>query len=162
MVYPATEKHLQKYLRQEVHLIRETWEDYKNITLPFIQSQSFSIQVWHCCFSRVSGAPCPSAGVESLKRCFRPDAVTLPLTNVASSVCSGTGVDLDGEKREQDSQIVSFFIAVLVLVLHSCQRLHLQELLWASCTAFVAHWSPILLAKPELTMCLEVNGLFKA
>lgn len=44
VVYPATEKHLQKYLRQEAHLIRETWEDYKNITLPFIQSQSFSIQ----------------------------------------------------------------------------------------------------------------------
>ncbi|KAM6045084.1 LOW QUALITY PROTEIN: m7GpppX diphosphatase [Theristicus caerulescens] len=44
VVYPATEKHLQKYLRQEVHLVRETWEDYKNITLPFIQSQSFSIQ----------------------------------------------------------------------------------------------------------------------
>uniref|UniRef100_A0A8C8BNM1 m7GpppX diphosphatase n=1 Tax=Otus sunia TaxID=257818 RepID=A0A8C8BNM1_9STRI len=44
VVYPATEKHLQKYLRQEVRLIRETWEDYKNITLPFIQSQSFSIQ----------------------------------------------------------------------------------------------------------------------
>ncbi|KAM6234774.1 m7GpppX diphosphatase [Spheniscus humboldti] len=44
VVYPATEKHLQKYLHQEVHLIRETWEDYKNITLPFIQSQSFSVQ----------------------------------------------------------------------------------------------------------------------
>ncbi|XP_005142812.2 m7GpppX diphosphatase [Melopsittacus undulatus] len=44
VVYPATEKHLQKYLRQEVHLICETWEDYKNITLPYIQSQSFSIQ----------------------------------------------------------------------------------------------------------------------
>ncbi|XP_061331996.1 m7GpppX diphosphatase [Pezoporus flaviventris] len=44
VVYPATEKHLQKYLRQEVHLVHETWEDYKNITLPYIQSQSFSIQ----------------------------------------------------------------------------------------------------------------------
>ncbi|XP_066495609.1 m7GpppX diphosphatase isoform X2 [Tiliqua scincoides] len=44
VVYPATEKHLQKYLRQEVYLIQETAEDYKNITLPFIQSQSFSIQ----------------------------------------------------------------------------------------------------------------------
>ncbi|KAJ7305051.1 hypothetical protein JRQ81_010845 [Phrynocephalus forsythii] len=44
VVYPATEKHLQKYLRQEVYLIHETGEDYKNITLPFIQSQSFSIQ----------------------------------------------------------------------------------------------------------------------
>ncbi|XP_075029195.1 m7GpppX diphosphatase isoform X2 [Calonectris borealis] len=45
VVHPATEKHLQKYLRQEAHLIRETWEDYKNITLPFIQSQSFSVQL---------------------------------------------------------------------------------------------------------------------
>uniref|UniRef100_A0A8B9Q9R4 m7GpppX diphosphatase n=1 Tax=Apteryx owenii TaxID=8824 RepID=A0A8B9Q9R4_APTOW len=44
VVYPATEKHLRKYLRQEVHLVRETWEDYRNITLPFIQSQSFSLQ----------------------------------------------------------------------------------------------------------------------
>ncbi|XP_062995553.1 m7GpppX diphosphatase [Elgaria multicarinata webbii] len=44
VVYPATEKHLQKYLRREVYLIQETGEDYKNITLPFIQSQSFSIQ----------------------------------------------------------------------------------------------------------------------
>ncbi|KFP88671.1 m7GpppX diphosphatase, partial [Apaloderma vittatum] len=44
VVYPATEKHLQKYLRQEVHLIRETREDYENVTLPFIQSQSFSVQ----------------------------------------------------------------------------------------------------------------------
>lgn len=66
-MYPATEKHLQKYLRQEVHLVRETWEDYKNITLPFIQSQSFSIQVWALLLLRGSGAACPSAGVESLQ-----------------------------------------------------------------------------------------------
>nr|XP_028563629.1 m7GpppX diphosphatase isoform X3 [Podarcis muralis] len=44
VVYPATEKHLQKYLRQELSLIQETGEDYKKITLPFIESQSFSIQ----------------------------------------------------------------------------------------------------------------------
>ncbi|XP_008945765.1 PREDICTED: m7GpppX diphosphatase, partial [Merops nubicus] len=44
VVYPATEKHLQKYLRQDVHLIQETWEDYRDITLPFLQSQSFSLQ----------------------------------------------------------------------------------------------------------------------
>ncbi|KFP04501.1 m7GpppX diphosphatase, partial [Calypte anna] len=44
VVYPATEKHLQKYLRQEIHLVRETWEDYRDITLPFIQAQSFSTQ----------------------------------------------------------------------------------------------------------------------
>ncbi|XP_001372367.1 m7GpppX diphosphatase isoform X1 [Monodelphis domestica] len=44
VVYPATEKHLQKYLRQDLHLIRETGEDYKNITLPYLDSQSLSIQ----------------------------------------------------------------------------------------------------------------------
>ncbi|KAM6432129.1 m7GpppX diphosphatase [Liasis olivaceus] len=44
VVYPATEKHLQKYLCQAVYVIQETGEDYKNITLPFIESQSFSIQ----------------------------------------------------------------------------------------------------------------------
>ncbi|XP_007495164.1 m7GpppX diphosphatase isoform X2 [Monodelphis domestica] len=45
VVYPATEKHLQKYLRQDLHLIRETGEDYKNITLPYLDSQSLSIQL---------------------------------------------------------------------------------------------------------------------
>nr|XP_056716278.1 m7GpppX diphosphatase [Euleptes europaea] len=44
VVYPATEKHLQKYLRREVYLIQETGADYDTITLPFIESQSFSIQ----------------------------------------------------------------------------------------------------------------------
>lgn len=45
VVYPATEKHLQKYLRQDLHLVRETGSDYKNITLPHLESQSLSIQV---------------------------------------------------------------------------------------------------------------------
>ncbi|XP_007945423.1 m7GpppX diphosphatase [Orycteropus afer afer] len=44
VVYPATEKHLQKYLRQDLRLIRETGDDYKNITLPHLESQSLSIQ----------------------------------------------------------------------------------------------------------------------
>jgi m7GpppX diphosphatase len=44
VVYPATERHLQKYLRQDLHLIRETGDDYKNITLPHLESQSLSIQ----------------------------------------------------------------------------------------------------------------------
>ncbi|KAM3922129.1 m7GpppX diphosphatase [Leptodactylus fuscus] len=44
IIRPATEKHIKKYLRQELYLIQETGEDYKNITLPFIESQSFSIQ----------------------------------------------------------------------------------------------------------------------
>ncbi|XP_016059934.1 PREDICTED: m7GpppX diphosphatase isoform X1 [Miniopterus natalensis] len=44
VVYPATEKHLQKYLRQDLHLVRETGGDYKNVTLPYLESQSLSIQ----------------------------------------------------------------------------------------------------------------------
>ncbi|XP_064424821.1 m7GpppX diphosphatase isoform X3 [Latimeria chalumnae] len=44
VIYPATEKHIRKYLRQELYLIQESGEDYKNITLPYIESQSFSIQ----------------------------------------------------------------------------------------------------------------------
>ncbi|KAI1903360.1 hypothetical protein AGOR_G00026390 [Albula goreensis] len=44
VVCPATEKHVKKYLRQETFLVEETGEDYRSITLPFIQSQSFSIQ----------------------------------------------------------------------------------------------------------------------
>ncbi|XP_036209251.1 CMP-N-acetylneuraminate-beta-galactosamide-alpha-2,3-sialyltransferase 4 isoform X8 [Myotis myotis] len=44
VVYPATEKHLQKYLRQDLHLVRETGGDYKNVTLPHLESQSLSIQ----------------------------------------------------------------------------------------------------------------------
>ncbi|XP_068834795.1 m7GpppX diphosphatase isoform X1 [Capricornis sumatraensis] len=44
VVYPATEKHLQKYLRQDLHLVRETGSDYRNVTLPHLESQSLSIQ----------------------------------------------------------------------------------------------------------------------
>ncbi|KAM5311261.1 m7GpppX diphosphatase isoform 4-T4 [Glossophaga mutica] len=44
VVYPATEKHLQKYLRQDLHLVRETGSDYKNVTSPYLESQSLSIQ----------------------------------------------------------------------------------------------------------------------
>ncbi|XP_029429083.1 m7GpppX diphosphatase isoform X2 [Rhinatrema bivittatum] len=44
IVYPATEKHIKKYQSQDVYLIQETGEDYRSITLPFLQSQSFSIQ----------------------------------------------------------------------------------------------------------------------
>lgn len=44
VVYPVTEKHLQKYLRQDLRLVRETGGDHKNITLPHLASQSLSIQ----------------------------------------------------------------------------------------------------------------------
>lgn len=45
MVYPATEAHLAKYSQQTCHMIHETPEDYATITKPFIDSQSFDIQV---------------------------------------------------------------------------------------------------------------------
>ncbi|KAM5246240.1 m7GpppX diphosphatase [Ctenodactylus gundi] len=44
VVYPATEKHLQKYVRQDLRLIRETGDEHRNITLPYLVSQSLSIQ----------------------------------------------------------------------------------------------------------------------
>ncbi|XP_063292677.1 m7GpppX diphosphatase [Pelobates fuscus] len=44
VICPATEKHIKKYLHQDLYLIHETGEDYKTITLPFIEAQSFSIQ----------------------------------------------------------------------------------------------------------------------
>ncbi|XP_074177317.1 m7GpppX diphosphatase isoform X3 [Rhinolophus sinicus] len=45
VVYPVTEKHLQKYLRQDLRLVRETGADHRNITLPYLVSQSLSIQL---------------------------------------------------------------------------------------------------------------------
>ncbi|XP_026212995.1 m7GpppX diphosphatase-like [Anabas testudineus] len=47
VVCPATEKHVNKYQRQESFLVEETWEDYQTITLPYIQVQSFSVQWVH-------------------------------------------------------------------------------------------------------------------
>ncbi|XP_034399180.1 m7GpppX diphosphatase [Cyclopterus lumpus] len=47
VVCPATEKHIKKYQRQESSLVEETGEDYKSITLPYIQKQSFSVQWVH-------------------------------------------------------------------------------------------------------------------
>ncbi|XP_078387130.1 m7GpppX diphosphatase [Cetorhinus maximus] len=44
VVYPATEKHIKKYLKQEMYLINETAGDYKTITSPYLQSQAFSVQ----------------------------------------------------------------------------------------------------------------------
>ncbi|KAM8733767.1 m7GpppX diphosphatase [Acanthopagrus schlegelii] len=44
VVCPATEKHVKKYQRQESSLVEETGEDYRSITLPYIQKQSFSVQ----------------------------------------------------------------------------------------------------------------------
>ncbi|KAM9741687.1 m7GpppX diphosphatase [Menidia menidia] len=44
VVYPATEKHIKRHQRQESFLVEETGEDYRSITLPYIEKQSFSLQ----------------------------------------------------------------------------------------------------------------------
>ncbi|XP_076135907.1 m7GpppX diphosphatase [Alosa pseudoharengus] len=44
VICPATQKHVKKYQVQETFLVEETEEDYRSITLPYIQSQSFSVQ----------------------------------------------------------------------------------------------------------------------
>lgn len=45
MIYPATDRHIMKYTKQAVHVIEETATDYASITLPYIESESFSMQV---------------------------------------------------------------------------------------------------------------------
>lgn len=44
LIYPASEKHLEKFQSHQVMLIRETAQDYFHITLPHIQSTAFSPQ----------------------------------------------------------------------------------------------------------------------
>lgn len=43
-IYPATEKHIKKYSYQHVHLINETPDLYKTVTLPSLQAEQFSLQ----------------------------------------------------------------------------------------------------------------------
>ena len=57
IIHPATEKHKLKYSAQNMYFVYETAEDYKNITLPFLEKQQLKIEVWlylHfwvCCFT---------------------------------------------------------------------------------------------------------------
>ena len=44
MIYPATEKHLNKYAAQSTYLVTETPEIYQKVTLPFIQEQAEHLQ----------------------------------------------------------------------------------------------------------------------
>ncbi|XP_057313843.1 m7GpppX diphosphatase-like isoform X2 [Hydractinia symbiolongicarpus] len=43
IIRPATEKHLMKYLDQKLYLLNETAEDYKTKTLPYLETQKFSL-----------------------------------------------------------------------------------------------------------------------
>ncbi|OAD55572.1 m7GpppX diphosphatase [Eufriesea mexicana] len=44
IIHPATAKHIEKFRRKELHIIDETYELYQKITLPCIESSSFSIE----------------------------------------------------------------------------------------------------------------------
>ena len=46
IICPCTEKHVRKYCKQELYVIRETPEDYETITKPFIQRHQFDLQVY--------------------------------------------------------------------------------------------------------------------
>ena len=43
IIHPATEKHIEKYLPQKLHLISESYSDYVQITLPFVTRSQFDI-----------------------------------------------------------------------------------------------------------------------
>lgn len=57
MIYPATTKHIEKYKKQDVDVVEETYDDYKNITLPLLKGENkFSVQVlnaWSTLFSHL-------------------------------------------------------------------------------------------------------------
>ncbi|KZC07267.1 PREDICTED: m7GpppX diphosphatase [Dufourea novaeangliae] len=44
VIHPATQKHIDKFKRKELYIVDETYELYKNVTLPYIESSSFSLQ----------------------------------------------------------------------------------------------------------------------
>ena len=44
-IYPANEKHLNKYETQAIYLVTETPDIYNKITLPFIEEQAVHLQV---------------------------------------------------------------------------------------------------------------------
>ena len=45
LIYPAAEKHLNKYSAQGIYLVTETPDIYQKVTLPFIQEQAVHLQV---------------------------------------------------------------------------------------------------------------------
>jgi len=51
LIYPATEKHIAKYSCTQAFLITETADDYTDITLPYLESERFSLDVCTCFFT---------------------------------------------------------------------------------------------------------------
>lgn len=53
LIYPATKQHIAKYSEQEFHIVQESGEDYKKVTLPYVKKKALSnkviIIVLFCC-----------------------------------------------------------------------------------------------------------------
>lgn len=45
LIYPANDKHIQKYRRQPVRLLHETPEDYERITLAYVKENALNVEV---------------------------------------------------------------------------------------------------------------------
>lgn len=45
VIYPATEKHIDKYSIRDKHLVLETPILYENVTEPYLKSTQFSLDV---------------------------------------------------------------------------------------------------------------------
>lgn len=45
LIYPATKQHIAKYSEQEFHIVQESGEDYKKVTLPYIKKKALSNKV---------------------------------------------------------------------------------------------------------------------
>lgn len=44
LIYPATEKHIDKYREVDVEMVSETFDQYQQITLPYIEKSQFSLK----------------------------------------------------------------------------------------------------------------------
>ncbi|VDK85589.1 unnamed protein product [Litomosoides sigmodontis] len=44
LINPCTEKHILKYRDQKRYVIHETWDDYKSITLPYLEEHQFTLK----------------------------------------------------------------------------------------------------------------------
>ncbi|XP_059617295.1 m7GpppX diphosphatase [Phlebotomus argentipes] len=44
VIYPATEKHIEKYSKQEIHIVQETPELYRELTLKHLEKEQFSLE----------------------------------------------------------------------------------------------------------------------
>lgn len=48
IIYPATQLHVKKYSRFNLFIVKETWQLFKEITEPFLNSSQFSLEVRIC------------------------------------------------------------------------------------------------------------------